>query len=328
MNIVRVSLVLLLLLITGMIPAHPEEQMRPEHPDGMPLRTRMAIDHHTRIDFTNVLWMLNNSHNRNPTADQRCREGTETVNRYPIILEGRGYADIFGGRVHGSVPQNSLWGPSYCNSAAIMIDTAGASLRNFHASDVWDGIRILGPEGARFTLANIWIDGARDDCIENDTLRSLTVRNALLESCFMGISLQPQCADSASACNYDGAGSTVILDSSLLKLKDTTAVTDSDEKVLGGVFFKSSNWSPKLVIRNSVLALEDILPRDRSRLKSFVNKLSTCENNTLLLFGTDPIPEFDFPESCFVVYRGAEARQKWATLREQWILQNGHRFAP
>ncbi|WGD31604.1 hypothetical protein AncyloWKF20_07215 [Ancylobacter sp. WKF20] len=287
-------------------------------------QTRITIDRNRRIDLRGKSWILSNSRTPTPTRSSNCRIGTDRINRYPLIVEGPGRARIYGGSIIGRVPQNSPWGASYCNSAAIEIRTNGATLDSFYARNVWDGVRIAGPQGSSFRLSNIWISGARDDCVENDQLLSLELRNSLLESCFMGISVEPNCGK--SACRFDDSRATLDINNSLIGLKAATVDPVSGENIMGAVFFKTSIWSPRINIRNSVLALEAILPRDRARLMTFKNKIGRCENNLLLLTGDDPVDELDFPPSCFTVYRGEEARQKWDELRARWVAANARRF--
>jgi hypothetical protein len=76
-------------------------------------------------------------------------------------------------------------------------------------------------------------------------------------------------------------------------------------------------------MRDNVLAFE--VPADGRKVNTYFNgpyvRLTDCANNTILWFGSGSFPEPlpDGWEDCFTIITGSEARERWNTLRQEWI---------
>ena len=68
--------------------------------------------------------------------------------------------------------------------------TEGFTLDGIRIDNVWDGIRPRGNADG-FRITNVWVSGARDDCIENDHRQTGVIEDSLFDRCHMGISVRP-----------------------------------------------------------------------------------------------------------------------------------------
>ena len=265
----------------------------------------------TVIDARAALFHLANSRNPAPSAARPCGMGTLPTNPYPISLRAA-RVTLSGALVRGRVPQGWDWTASYCNSAAIDFKQApDGVVDGVRISRSWDAIRASGTSRG-LTVRNAWISDVRDDAIENDYLHSATVVDTLIDGAFQGISVKPA-SDRAS----DGRGNVVTLSGVLIRLAEYPYKGD----LRFGALVKNSAVSPRLVIRDSVVAIDvrggRTFPDYWSRTWASVQHSS---NNALLWLSDAPIPAgFPRPPAGFAVMTGHAARETWRRARANWI---------
>lgn len=273
------------------------------------------------IDARGATWRLNNSRNPLPTPQRPCRVGDLPTNPYPLRINGARGGTMLGGHVIGEVPTGSAHTDSYCNSAGVMVQAADFTVRGLRVDQAWDGIRARPPEGSTVRLEGVWINGARDDCVENDRLAALTISDTLLDLCFSGLSLdrgagcKGRCASPKGAPRY-------ALDRVLMRISPYPLRTrDGGVELKGGFFFKTSAPTPPAIeVTNSVLAFDDIRASNYPRVGKGWEKIARCSNNRLLYLGGDTLPDgFPRPPSCFTVVTGERARREWEQTRAAWL---------
>jgi len=170
---------------------------------------------------------------------------------------------ILGGDIRSSVSLARTWDDlnDNMNGGALSFGTRSGVgvVDGLRADNVFDGISAKGDPPAQLVVRNIWFTNIRDDCIENDTHpKSLTVRDSLLDGCFVGISERPGSDDS-----WNRPTGTTTLDHVLLRLQPMSYGTGCryEQACTDGrghhVFFKwSETATPNVVIRDSVLRMD------------------------------------------------------------------------
>jgi hypothetical protein len=274
------------------------------------------------IDARGATWRLNNSRNAAPTPGRTCKVGNLPTNPYPLRINGARGGMLLGGHIIGEVPFGSAHTDTYCNSAGVIVQSPDFTVRGLRVDQAWDGIRSRPPEGSAVRLEGVWVNGARDDCIENDRLATLDISDSLLDHCFSGLSLDRGACK--SGCRPPPGSPHYRLDRVLLRVSPYPLRTSSGGvEHHGGPFLKTSDPTPAAIeITNSVFAFEDIAPRMYSRMRKGWERVRHCSNNRLLYLGGNALPEgFPEPPPCFAVITGAEAQRQWERERSAWLAR-------
>jgi hypothetical protein len=282
----------------------------------------------------------------NPDPDGPCRYVTDdqlpTI-RYPIVnprdlAHGTLNACFRGGRVIGDISLTGdlqVWASNggYCNSAAIEMKNAASTNQKIEAIRVdraWDAFRVGGASCARIPgschnlIQGVWASNVRDDCVEDDTLGGLVVKDSLFDGCFSGVSADPGGCTKCPASHQDT--DTIMLDGVLLRLQGfpyTYMGKFTMHHV--GPFKIHGSLGPRLVVNDSVIAFEYYDPTRYDRWSTGWKKIKSCRNNQLLWLPDAPFPpspNFPMPPGCFTIRTGAAARAVWNEARSAWIAQH------
>lgn len=274
---------------------------------------------HKTIDATGAKWTVSNSKNPNPTWANDCDEGTDEIRKYPLILEHSNDWLIKGGLVRSLVPQESEWKPTYCNSAAAAFFNSDDSIVDgIRVLGGWDGVRFS--QGAdRWTLRNAWVSDVRDDCVENDQLRSGKIEDSLFDGCWIGPSF-----DAGGNSTATGLGEVVTIDGVLLRLKPYWYRKNEGDtlKFTHGQFFKGAGLEMEFVLKNLLFAAEVDPFHSTSRLTSVLDNTIECSNNTFLWLGPGAVPDVfadNLISPCWTTITGQEAMDMWNTAKANWI---------
>ncbi|PZX10156.1 hypothetical protein LX81_04299 [Palleronia aestuarii] len=251
------------------------------------------------IDATDANWIVSNS--------------GENTNRYPVSIYDSSDVTLIGGEILGEVPQNIDWIDAYVNSAAILVrGTDGAVVQDWRISRAWDGIRILGNDDDTFTIENIWLSEIRDDGVENDQGVGGTIRNALFDGVFVGVSI----ADENMG---DKSDNVVMVEDVLIRMKEYLYKGELTHQAP----FKTLDTSPQLEIHDSVFAIEDGIHRGWQDLERAWDKVIDASGNYFLNLSDETLPEnYPRPPEGFTILEGAEARNYWAATKAEWIARS------
>jgi hypothetical protein len=267
----------------------------------------------SKIDARSAVFTVANSRNASPTAAMPCETGPLPLNRYPFSVGGAANVTLSGGLFRGRVPQASDWGPTYCNSAAILFrQSPGGVIDSVRISGAWDAVRAsAGSSG--LTLRGSWISDVRDDLFEDDYLYSATIEDTLVDGAFQGVSVKA----GDDAANPDAARATVTISGLLLRLGDYRYKGE----MRFGALTKNGPESPRLRVRDSLVAIDTRGGRTFSDYwRRTWAKLDASSGNALLWLSDAPIPAtFPLPPQGFAVVRGRDARALWAQARSNWI---------
>lgn len=266
------------------------------------------------LDGRQTRFIVANSRNPHPTANNDCTQGSAPVNPYPLSMSDAGNTAIIGGIFLGHVPQDSDWRYTYCNSAAVHIRRSpNVVVDGIRITGAWDGIR-ASVGSTDLLLKNSWISDVRDDAVENDYLYSASVEDTLIDGSFQGISVKASGADVR-----DGTSGALALSGVLLRLREYPYRGQSRF----GALTKNGAMPPAIEIRNSVVAIDyrggttwpDYWSRSWSRLVR-------SRNNIFLWLSDQPIPAtFPVPPkaSGFTILSGDQARKLWTRAKQNWI---------
>jgi hypothetical protein len=268
------------------------------------------------VDLRGKRLFVNNSKNRDPKPALRCDAGELPTNSYPLNIFSIDGVSIIGGVIEGSVPQQSDWDASYCNSAAVNLkNAAGGVIDGIRISRAWDGVRI-GPESGKVVIRNAWLSDIRDDAVENDNLLEARIIDTLIDGALQGVSLRPNARSKIGA-----SQSRLVITGSLFRLREYPY---KGRPELGSLI-KADPRSPRITITNRVIAIDS--PQDDTPASSWalmLSKLDPSAHNLLLWLSDRPVPErLQLPDSGFRLLRGADARAAWNNAKLNWIHCHG-----
>lgn len=246
-----------------------------------------------------------------------------------------------GGYVYSDKPWDASWddhkdldGPTR-NSAAINNAAHGMVVTGLHFFNVHDGARTT--DAYSWEVQHTWGEYVRDDCIENDHMRSGRVYDVLFDGCYTGISTRPSNGDDTS----DGRGEVVELDRVLLRMQPMPYPYKWEEKsgVIGadgqtydgqgipyghGNVFKldtdATERNPHFSVKNSVFLITHRTTPDKLDFPPAA-LMDACEDNTIIWLGggvyPGELPTVEFPD-CFTVLTGQEGVDYWAERVGDW----------
>jgi hypothetical protein len=244
-----------------------------------------------------------------------------------------------GGYVYTEKPWDASWsdhkdldGPTR-NSAAIKFAATNMTVRGLHYFNVADAVRVN--EAIDWAIEGNWGEYIRDDCVENDHLRSGRIYDCLFDGCYTGISTRPSDDDVVSS----GAGELVELDHVLLRLQAMPypykwqtkkgIIDEEGEPYTGsgipyghGSFFKTTNVyrNSHFSIKNSVFLAEYLTEASKFDFPA-ESLIDACENNIVIWLGPGSfpgnIPTRKFP-SCFTIVTGQKGRDLWQERVSDW----------
>ena len=248
------------------------------------------------IDGTQAFWVFQNNgqYPRDPTVADPADRGSALRQTYPIQLYQQNGTFFRGASIQGYISLTSAWEPTYLNGTGFLVrQSHDVTVENVRADRVWDAVRSSRSDNT--TFRNCWLSRIRDDAVENDHLRSLTLENILFEDSFVGISMRPVRGDTTSS----GAGNLVTMDGVHLYLSpywyDATRTHDT------GQLFKTSGdyVMPKMLIKNCVFGWEVDpavhKPDNITHILADVHPESG--NNTALWMSLEPVPDWFYDEA-------------------------------
>jgi hypothetical protein len=172
------------------------------------------------------------------------------------------------------------------------------------------------------SISGVYMTYIRDDCIENDWIVNVTIRDSLLDGCYTGTSQRP---DPEMNPRPAPPGERFTLDRVLMRLQPmpySRAKARCPENLIGnkgnGGFFKWSEYANKLVVRNSVLMAVTASVNCR-RVMNFPTN-AKYHNVTLIWLGPGDYPG-DLPSSGVRVTRDVRI---WERARAAWLKRHGY----
>lgn len=294
--------------------ARPVEKLRRAYGLGRYKFVRSKGHERIVVDARGASFVVANSKNPNPTAENDCKQGLEPVNPYPLSVTDSDNVTLIGGIIVSRIPQTSDWLYTYCNSASVHIRRSpGAVVDGVRIAGGWDGVRAS--EGSpHLLLKNSWLSDIRDDAVENDYLYSASIHDTLIDGAFQGVSVK-----SSGSGPLNGLQEKLVLSAVLLRLREYPY----RGRNRFGAVTKNEIASPAIQIRNSVIAVDY---RDATTWRKYWtrswSKMIDSKDNIFLWLSDDPIPDsLPVPpkETGFEFVSGAAARSIWDKAKQNWI---------
>ncbi|MEM8833507.1 MAG: right-handed parallel beta-helix repeat-containing protein, partial [Pseudomonadota bacterium] len=242
----------------------------------------------------------------NATFVQQNRDG---LNPYPFrVSNARPGLVISGGTIAGEVSQTEAWRPLYNrgNSTGMLIENVpNVVISNWRIDGAWDAIRPRGSDN--FVIENTRITNVRDDAVENDDGTNGTIRNSIFDGVFVGISLADEGTPSSARNNL------VTLDNVAIRMQNFLYDHNGPPRMTHQSPFKVTDRSPRLLVNNSIIAIQNPNHAGFSRLQTAWNKMIGGSGNVYLNLSDTPLPS-NYPRppsSGWTVLQGQEARDYW-----------------
>jgi hypothetical protein len=257
--------------------------------------------------------------------------GYPAVNRYPLMMGKYGPGTgtcVVGGRVAGHQPRHLDWHQmkGRVDGDGLNIKARGGVVTGTRIDNVEDGIATTGIDPGGISISDVYMTYIRDDCIENDWIVNVTVRDSLFDGCYTAISQRPDPEMNPQPAPPDER---FTLDGVLMRLQPMPykrARSRCPANVAGdlgnGGFFKWSPWASHLVVRDSVLLAE----RASVNCKRVMDFPTNAEyhNVTLIWLGPGDYPG-RLPASGVTVTRD---RGIWDRARADWLTRHGYPVTP
>ena len=309
---------------TPALPPVPDEQVAEARADACLSSTRREAGRVTRVSGTIRTYRLPKVPDGR-TYDMRQARivGYPTFNRYPFLL---GKADpgtstcVVGGTIVGGQSRYLTWQTmkGRLDGDGLHFTSHGGVIDGIRVANVEDGVAAIAGDPEGILIRNAYMTYIRDDCIENDWIVGLIVKDSLLDGCFFGLSQRPGLGTGPRAAPV---AERTLLDGVLMRLQpmpyDRLQARCSADGLGTGGFFKWSPYSNRLVVRNSVLFAERVAARCGTPMDFPQN--ATFENVTLVWLGPGNYPG-KLPATGVTVTRD---RQVWDTARADWRERHG-----
>lgn len=192
-------------------------------------------------------------------------------------------ACIVGGTMFGEWPDADQWSKWHYR-AALRFSQPEFSVVGVRIVNAGDGIKPKDEAGGvaqDFDIESSWIQHVHDDCIENDYVHSGTIRDNLLDGCYVMFSSRP------SSSSLDGRRNIVMIDRNVGALEPMRSVYSGSSPGTGG-FFKWSNAAPGTILTNNVFMA--IQPPNHGTLEPPTGPL-ICAGNVIVWKGQGEFPD-------------------------------------
>jgi hypothetical protein len=253
--------------------------------------------------------------------------GFPESSRYPLLFgknrPGRSTC-VVGGTVEGQQSRDLTWQTMkrVFDGDGLSIKSTAGVVDGIRIDNVQDGIGTIGGDPGGITIRNVYMTYIRDDCLENDAIVQVTLRDSLLDGCYSAISERP------------GAGTTpplppptetTTLDGVLIRLQPmpfnkerATCPRNAADGLGHSGFFKWSRYANRLVVKDTVLLAE----RNSVNCGSSLNlpRSGSYDNVKLVWLGPGKYPG-RVPGSGVTV---TSDRGVWDRARAEWLTRHGY----
>jgi hypothetical protein len=195
-----------------------------------------------------------------------------------------------GGTIQGTFAASTDW-RTYHSSAGMFVASPGFTVEDVHILNYGDAIRVEDYTN-HWTIRRMHVEGAHDDCVEDDRLYSGLIDDSFFEGCYVFLSERP---GSGVGVPVSGANETVTIQNSLVWHKPMPTVYKGPAPGNGPLF----KWSPDastVNITNTIFRVDQLPSHGDLNLPT---KLGTCSGNTIVWLGSGAYP-VKLP-SCFTV---------------------------
>ena len=233
-------------------------------------------------------------------------------NLYPLVFDrGQGFfrrperqqpegVCVAGGLVLGQFPRTETWAQSKSHSGAgIEFWPGGLTIDGVRIDNVHDGIRPQ--DGNDWTIRGAHLSWIRDDCVEDDHMRSGLITDSLFDGCYVFVSTRASSPILSEG--WDGTDEVVRVENSLVHMQPMPGPDTGTLDPGWGTTWKwlsgPSSKSPKLSLHRNVFRYDQVGGSGAASMEVPPGKLLDCSDNVVVWLGRGPFPA-KLP-SCFTV---------------------------
>lgn len=192
-------------------------------------------------------------------------------------------ACMVGGTMFGEWPDSDRWSKWHYR-AALRFSQPDFTVVGVHIVNAGDGIKPKDEAGGAaqdFDIEGSWIQHVHDDCIENDYVHTGTIRDNLLDGCYVMFSSRP------ASSKLNGRSNIVVIDRNVGALEPMRSVYSGPSPGTGG-FFKWSSPAPAVALTNNVFMARQ--PPNHNTLEPPPGPL-LCSGNVIVWEGAGAFPD-------------------------------------
>jgi hypothetical protein len=231
--------------------------------------------------------------------------------RHPVVIRTDSEGVCFvGGHVRRENDHDTTPWSVWHGSGGLSSDAPGFAFVGTTVENVGDGFAFWSDDARDWTLREVHVRGAHDDCVENDSMHAGRIERSLFDGCFVFYS-----ARGAPGSRRDGGEQTVRITDSLVRMKAMPQVYDPERygAVGHGPVFKlgnpaSTGRSPRLEVHDTIIRMNEAPAGGTPDAPTYddgdpatppVPYIGECSGNTIVWTGEGPFPG-DWPD-CFSV---------------------------
>jgi len=220
----------------------------------------------------------------------------------------------YGGEIYGAWDENGYgvkrlsdtartnrnkvtWEHPYHNAGGLVLQASNFLIENVSIVNHGDGIQTKGDNNV---IDGAYLADIHDDCIENDSLGSLLIKDSFFDGCYVAFSARPYRRD-----QYDGS-------KNLFEIRDTLVRLEKQPTVFlprkygpdpgHGNFFKwesDPDKAIKLAVHNSIFLATDLPLHGGGLGVEEISNLESCSNNVIVWTGPTAFPNAENLPRCF-----------------------------
>lgn len=230
---------------------------------------------------------------------------------------------LSGGSITGVFSRNETWAQSKAHAGAgAQFWPRMFSVESMRVDNIHDGFRPI--DGNDWTVRGVHMSYIRDDCIENDHMRSGFIEDSLFDGCYVFVSARPSSAILNEG--WDGTNELVEVDRALVRMQAMPGPDCLGSNGWGTTWkWHSGNpgKSPKLTIRNSIFRYDQLGCSGSGSVQLPPGKLENCDNNVVVWTGAGNFPS-GLP-ACFTVTRDTSI---WDDAVTDWLVRHSGASTP
>ena len=207
---------------------------------------------------------------------------------------------VAGGSFVGQFPRSETWAQSKAHSGAGIEFWPGVlTIEGAHIDNVHDGIRPM--DGNNWTIRGAHLSYIRDDCVENDHMRSGAITDSLFDGCYVFVSTRP--TSTILSEGWDGTDEVVRVEDSLVYMQPMPGPVTGTLDPGWGTTWKwhtgTPSKSPRLSLHHNIFRYDQVGGSGAASMELPPGKLLDCSDNVVVWLGPGEFPA-RLP-SCFKV---------------------------
>ncbi|MFK7858065.1 MAG: hypothetical protein AB8B64_04575 [Granulosicoccus sp.] len=212
------------------------------------------------------------------------------------------------------------WEAPYHQSGGITLEISNFLLEDISIVSHGDGIRSNGED---IVIDGAYVTDIHDDCVENDKLGTLLIKDSFFDGCYVAFSARSDFYET-----YDGSRNLFEIRDTLVRLEKQPTVFKPDKYGTApghGNFFKWSldkNKAMKLAVHDSIFLVSAPSRHGDGLGLEEISHLESCSNNVIVWTGSGRFPNAEELPDCF---RLTTNYSEWSSAVSAWRRRHPNR---